>query len=262
MSDSVPALQPARPNYDWDFFLAHAGDDLPVAQNLYLKLDPPAKVFLDQVSMLPGDDFDVTLSQAQRSSLISVILVSSKTELAYYQREEIAAAIDMARNDPLTHRVVPVYLNAKQIPRDQIPYGLKLKHSLYVPESGDLTEAGQQLLNTLEVMKHYDEKKTQIVASQRVALEKLVNGRSNTEKFVGFNEVIKFVRPLLYTLVVLLILMIGVLVICILVPSDVQGLLVAISGSLAALLLFSILWLIARSLKYSPVIAEGRINGG
>jgi hypothetical protein len=262
MSDPLAAQQPAKPAYDWDFFLAHAGDDLSVAQNLYVKLDPPAKVFLDAVSMLPGDDWDVTLSEAQRSSLISVILVSTTTEKAYYQREEIAAAIDMARNDPRTHRVVPVYLNAKQIPGDQIPYGLKLKHSLYVPESGDMTETGQQLLKTLGVMKQYEEKKTQVVTNQRVALEKLVNGRSGTEVLAGFNEVTKFVRPLLYTLIVLLVLMIGVLVISILIPSDVRGLLAAISGSLAALLLLSILWLSARSLKFAPLIAEGRINGG
>jgi hypothetical protein len=170
MSDALAAQQ-SKPIYDWDFFLAHAGDDLPVAQNLYLKLDPPAKVFLDAVSMLPGDDWDATLPEAQRSSLISVILVSSSTNQAYYQREEIVAAIDMARQDPRTHRVIPVYLN-KQIPRDNLPYGLKLKHSLYVPESGDLTETGTQLLKTLEVMKHYEEKKTLVVANQRTALEK------------------------------------------------------------------------------------------
>jgi|GEM_PF-1788714 hypothetical protein len=262
MSESAQALQPAQPDYDWDFFLAHAGDDLPIAQSLYLKLNPPAKVFLDAVSMLPGDDWDLTLSQAQRSSLISVILVSSKVEKAYYQREEIAAAIDMARQDPRTHRVIPVYLTAKPVPRTDIPYGLKLKHSLYVPDPGDLTEAGQLLLKTLEVMKHYEEKKTQTVTNQRMALEKLVNGRNGVDVLVGFNEVTKFVRPLLYTLIVLLILMIIVLAVSILVPSDVRGLLAAISGSLSALLLLSILWLSARSLKYAPVIAEGRINGG
>ena len=259
MSDALAAQQ-SNPIYDWDFFLAHAGDDLPVAQSLYLTLDPPAKVFLDAVSMLPGDDWDATLPEAQRSSLISVILVSSNTNTAYYQREEIVAAIDMAREDPRTHRVVPVYLN-KQIPRD-IPYGLKLKHSLYVPESGDLTETGKQLLKTLEVMKHYEEKKTVVVANQRAALEKIANGRSRTEVLAGFNEVTKFVRPLLYTLIVLFVLMIVLLVISVLIPSDVRGLLVAISGSLAALLLLSIVWLSARSLRYAPLIAQGNINGG
>jgi len=262
MSDALGPQPPANQDFDWDFFLAHAGDDLPVAQSLFLKLEPPAKVFLDAVSTLPGDDWDVTLPTAQRSALISVILVSSNTEKAYYQREEIAAALDMARSDPRTHLVVPVYVNAKQIPRDQIPYGLRLKHSLYVPESGDLTETGQQLLRTLEVMKHQEEKKTEIVANQRAALDKLVNGRSGVEVLTVFNEVTKFVRPLLYTLIVLLVVMIAALAISMFLPPDVRTLLAPICASLAAFLLVSILWLFSRSLKYAPVIAQGRINGG
>ena len=75
MSDPLAAQQPVKQDFDWDFFLAHAGDDLPIAQTLYCKLDPPAKVFLDSVNTLPGDDWDVLLPAAQRSSLISVILV-------------------------------------------------------------------------------------------------------------------------------------------------------------------------------------------
>lgn len=260
MTDALAAQQRSIPSYDWDFFLAHAGDDLPVAQLLYLKLDPPAKVFLDHVNIVLGDDWDVKLREAQRASLISVVLVSSNTNQAYYQREEIAAAIEMARQDPSTHRVVPVYLNGKQSP--DIPYGLKLKHSLYVPESGDLTETGQQLLKTLEIMKDQEEKKTHIVANYRVGVDQITNGRTNAEVLAGFNEVTKFVRPLLYTLIVLLILMIVLMVISLLVPSDVRGLLLTMSGSLAALLLLSILWLSARSLKYAPIIAQGRINGG
>lgn len=256
------SAEPENLSYRWDFFLAHAGDDLPVAQDLYVKLNPPARVFLDAVTMLPGDDWDQELRTAQRASLISVILLSSKTTDAYYQREEIAAAIDMARRDRRSHRVVPLYVNGKENPRDAIPYGLRLKHSLYVPESGDLTEIGKRLLETLEVMKQYEEKKTEVVATQRTALEKIVNNRSNAEVISGFNEVTKFVRPLLYTLIVLLVVMIALLGGSMFAPPDIRGLIAAISASLAALLLAAILWLFARSLRYAPQIAHGHINGG
>jgi hypothetical protein len=262
MRDALPEPREVDPSYAWDFFLAHAGADLPVAQDLYGRLTPPAKVFLDAETMLPGDDWDQELRTAQRGSLISVIIVSSKTNDAYYQREEIAAAIDMARQDPRSHRVVPLYVNAKEIPRDGIPYGLRLKHSLYVPDSGDLTDTGTRLLKTLEVMKNYEERKTEVVAAQRIAVEKIVSNRSNTEVLSGFHEVTKFVRPLLHTFIVLLVGMIALLGASMFAPADIRGLMAAVSGSLAALLLAGILWLSARSLRFAPQIAHGQINGG
>ena len=262
MADALVEPKDVGLSYEWDFFLAHAGEDLPVAQDLYVKLAPPAKVFLDAVTMLPGDDWDIELRNAQRASLISVILVSANSNDAYYQREEIAAAVDMARQDPRSHRVVPLYVNAKEIPRDGIPYGLRLKHSLYVPQSGDLSETGTRLLQTLEVMKQYEDKKTQVVATQRIALDKIVSNRSNTEVLSGFNEVTRFIRPLLYTLIILLVAMIALLVASMFADPDIRGLMATISASLAALLLAAILWLSARSLRFAPQIAHGHITGG
>jgi hypothetical protein len=81
----------------WDFFIAHAGPDIGTAQELFGFLSASSQVFLDKERLLLGDDWDTKIAQAQQSSLITLVLVSSKTERAYYQREEIAAAIDMAR---------------------------------------------------------------------------------------------------------------------------------------------------------------------
>ena len=86
MTDQPATAQASEPDYSWDFFLAHAGSDLSVAENLRQQLEPPAKVFLDAVSVQLGDDWDETLSEAQRSSLISVVIVSPNTKKAYYQR--------------------------------------------------------------------------------------------------------------------------------------------------------------------------------
>ena len=246
----------------WDFFLSHSGPDSGDAEILYHKLSPSAKVFLDVVTLLPGDNFDVALSEALHSSLISVILISPNTENAYYEQEEIAMAVERTRSDPHTHRVIPVYIKAEMIRSDKIPFGLKRKHSIYIPQSGDFADSAHKLLQTLNVMKHYELKKDQLVTDQTAAATKITNHRSKTELISGFNEITKFVRPLLYTLLGLFVLMLGLLVASIFISSDIRTLLITVSASLCALLLACIFGLISRSLSYVPQIVAGNINGG
>jgi hypothetical protein len=74
----------------YDFFLAHAGLDAAQAERLYDLLSTETKVFLDTRSLLLGDDWDRMLAEAQRSSRVTVVLVSANTDTAFYQREEIA----------------------------------------------------------------------------------------------------------------------------------------------------------------------------
>lgn len=133
----------------WDFFLAHAGADGPAAKALFDLLQPSARVFLDSQSLLLGDDWDHKLSQAQQSSRVTVVLVSGRTEQAYYQREEIAAAIAMAREDGEQHRVVPVYLDEPPFDNNVVPYGLRLKHSLSLARGGGITGIAQRLQDLL-----------------------------------------------------------------------------------------------------------------
>jgi hypothetical protein len=257
-----PKTQEASNPFDWDFFLAHAGSDLDIARRLKRALEPPARAFLDDENLTLGDDFDVELAEAQQSSLISVVIVSPNTDQAYYQREEIAAAIQMAREDPYTHRVVPVFFSKQQIGSREIPYGLRLKHSLRVPDSGDLTEAGKRLLETLTSMKHFEGKKADVVAEQRAAIPKVTGDDANP--LAGLAEITRFVRPLLKTLLVLFVLVVVLLIASLLLPyfEDIRPLLATVLGSLCALLLASILWLTARSFSYAQQIAQGRLNGG
>src|SRR3712207_5191867 len=93
---------------EWDFFVAYAAADERRAVELYDLLSPRARVFLDSRSLKPGDDWDTALPRAQRRSRVTVVLVSPRSDTAYYQREEIATAIAMARADEGQHRVVPV----------------------------------------------------------------------------------------------------------------------------------------------------------
>lgn len=145
MSDPDPQLT----RYAWDFFLAHAGPDGPVAENLYDLLSPHCRVFLDSRVLILGDDWDRKLPAAQRDARVTVVLVSTLTDKAYYQREEIAAAIDMARRDETLHRVVPVYLDAASSAGDGVPYGLRLKHAVSAVGPGGLQDVAQKLLGLL-----------------------------------------------------------------------------------------------------------------
>ena len=107
----APGPDAARNPPTWDFFVAHAREDLPAAAKLFELLSPAARVFLDAHSIQLGDDWDITLAIAQRSSRVTVVLVSAHVNQVYYQREEIAAAIALARSNPDSHRVVPIFLS-------------------------------------------------------------------------------------------------------------------------------------------------------
>jgi TIR domain len=144
-----------REKYNWDIFLAHAGADVLAAEELYNLLEPHCKVFLDKHCLLLGDDWDLELALAQRKSLVTVVLVSPRTEQAYYLRDEIAAAINMARKGKDKHRVVPVFLGAGT---DEIEdtYGLRLKHGLYLSRENGFEGVAQRLLDLLRRLRLKD----------------------------------------------------------------------------------------------------------
>jgi hypothetical protein len=133
----------------YDFFIAHAGPDGPVAERLFDLLAPTASVFLDSRSLVLGDDFDVVLASSQRSSEVTLVLVSGRTEKAFYQREEIAAAIDLARGEH-GHRVVPIYLTSRRELGPDLPYGLRLKHGIEISASVSLDAVAAELLKLRE----------------------------------------------------------------------------------------------------------------
>ena len=126
---------------EFDFFLAHAGDDTVVAEQLFGLLDGSCRVFMDSKSLLPGDLWDVELPAAQRASAVTVAVVSRSTDGAHYQLEEIAEAIQLARSED--RRVVPVYLDGMP---DRPPYGLRRVHSLAVSPSLPLEAVAAELL--------------------------------------------------------------------------------------------------------------------
>jgi hypothetical protein len=130
---------------DWDFFIAHAGRDTETAERLYDYLVSRCRVFLDSRCLRLGDNWDAALADAQRRSLVTVVLVSRNTGAAYYQREEVAAAIAFARKDGDSHRVVPIYIDT-QSDDATTPYGLRLKHGIAIDDDCTLADAASKLI--------------------------------------------------------------------------------------------------------------------
>ncbi|GAA3734993.1 hypothetical protein GCM10022225_16870 [Plantactinospora mayteni] len=152
----------------WDFFIAYATADRAAAEELFDLLSPPFRVFLDQRSLLPGDDWDSSLPEAQRGAAITLVLISGGTDRAYYQREEIAQAVELSRRDDGLHRVVPILLD-ETAGAAQLPYGLRLKQAIPVTTVGGLCEVAERLRNTLrhrlalppaELVRRYEERTT------------------------------------------------------------------------------------------------------
>jgi predicted ATPase len=134
----------------YDFFLAHAGPDEAVAGELYDLLSPHARPYLASRCMELGADWGRELSEVQRRSRVTVVLISPNTPRAFYQRAEIARAIDLAREDPASHGVIPIFLEGfSGDPRQEVPFGIDLKHGIRLSESTDLASAAEQLLRWL-----------------------------------------------------------------------------------------------------------------
>lgn len=129
----------------WDCFLAYASADRDVAEELYEMLAPNARVFLDCRCLRPGDDWAREIAAAQRGSSVTVVLVSTRSGDAYYQREEIQAAIEMERSSPSSHRLIPIFFGSVS----EVPYGVRTKHGIRVDDRINLPEAASTLLRLL-----------------------------------------------------------------------------------------------------------------
>ncbi|MGC2235873.1 MAG: TIR domain-containing protein [Pyrinomonadaceae bacterium] len=264
MTEESATLQQTKPDYEWDFFLIHAGEDSEAAKNLYAELNPTAKVFLDDKDRLAGSRWNSKLSKAQRSSLISLALVTPNTENAHYAIEEIAIAIEMSSSYPYTHRVIPIYLNEKKPPKYPL-YGLKSFDSICVPSHDSFTEAKESLLEALKDTKKLETKKVQIVAQHKGAVAKITSSESSkAEFFAGLVQATTYKHSILYTLIGLFVLILVLLIVAlILIPTLlVQVVLGSLFGAFDAAILFSILQIISRSLGDAGQIAQGRIYGG
>ena len=138
----------------YDYFIAYASSDYARAESLYLHLAAKeARVFLDKKNLRAGDDWDESLLIAQQASSATLVLVSSNSSDAYYQREEIANAIELSRKRELKHRVIPVLLEKNS----KIPYGLRVKNMLNWFSEKELDRVCHDLLEIKQQMNSRNE---------------------------------------------------------------------------------------------------------
>lgn len=129
----------------WDIFIAHAGADKAIAEQLCDRLEEGGhRVFLDARRLQPGDFWDVELPRALATSRLVAVLVSPNYAAAHYLRDEVADAIDRARREGKP-RVVPVYLDGLPSRGTSAPYGLGVIHSIDARAVGGLSAVASQI---------------------------------------------------------------------------------------------------------------------
>ena len=133
----------------YQIFIAYSAADRAAASRLYRALSSECSVYMDDESLRLGDQWDDQLPKAQRESLITVVLISPQTKFAHYQKDEIAAAIELSRHPDSNHRVVPVYLNCSDTTGD-IPYGLRRTQGIKVDDEGAIEDVVPKIVQELQ----------------------------------------------------------------------------------------------------------------
>jgi hypothetical protein len=188
----------ARRQERWDCFIAYASPDRIAAETLYDLLSPSFRVFLDRRCLLPGDDWSSRLPAAQSRAVVTLVLISPNTDAAYYQREEVARAIELARSGDDLHTVIPVLLD-ETAERISLPYGLRLKQAISVAEAGGIAGVADQLRGALryrlvmparEIQQRFDDRAAvdravRLVSKQRFRRNGLLGRPDLAYVFVG-----------------------------------------------------------------------------
>lgn len=262
MADNLATAFKAPTEYRWDFFLSHSGADFDIAKRFKQALEPPSEVFLDREDIVDGEIWSDAVPKALKSSFVYVFLLSRNAEGSFYVGEEINVAVSLLKENRKTRRVVPIYLNEKEVPKPQdAPFGLGSIQGFALPDLSDLSAAGERLRNTLLYVKPREEKKVELITKGREAVGK-INGGGRRELLAGLNEATKLVRPLWYTLLALFALVTVAIGACLLLATTEKALILIVLGIQWCLLLLFILWLTSRALGNTGQIAQGHINGG
>lgn len=130
-----------------DFFIAYPSPNGADAEELSWELqDLNCTVYLDQEQIKPGEDFSDRLGSALETASIVVVLVSSHSDNAFYQKEEIVRAIQQHRQSKGARAVVPVTLDDTPP-----PYGLAQLQDLNASRPGGLKRVARELAKLLPV---------------------------------------------------------------------------------------------------------------
>ena len=86
------------------------------------------------------------MREALEASRAIVVLVSTHTDDAFYQQEEIVRAIQLARDKPSAHTVIPVILEKLPQGAVSMPYGMSSLQAQDATRSGGLKRVAAELV--------------------------------------------------------------------------------------------------------------------
>jgi hypothetical protein len=137
---------PDRSVSRYDFFIAYATPDRRQAQDLcWFLQDNSCEVFLDLQNLSPGALWPSALREALEASRAIVVLVSTHTDDTFYQQEEIVRAIQLTRDKPQAHTVIPVILEKLPQGAVSMPYEMSSLQALAATRSGGLERVAAEL---------------------------------------------------------------------------------------------------------------------
>ena len=138
---------PSKTGFLWDIFISHAGSERARAEQLYGLISPRASTFLDSKCIRPGDRWQEVLTEALNGSCVAAVLISTASQSSYFQQDDCASAISLARDSNNERRVVPVYLDGMPRSTDWNLFGLHVLHGISVPDSGGLDGTARRLVD-------------------------------------------------------------------------------------------------------------------
>ncbi len=130
----------------WQLFIAYPSAERASAVALHDELVAQGvRAFLDARAIEPGDIWSDELAAALEEAPLTVVLVSERTDRAFYQRDEIVTAIALYRKSTDRRRIVPVYLDDDVDP----PYGLASIQQISARAAGGMGGVAKALLPLL-----------------------------------------------------------------------------------------------------------------
>jgi hypothetical protein len=125
-----------------EFFIAYATPDERAAKQLKWRLgDKQRQAFVDKSGIKPGSNWDRELLDELNNAQVVIVLASSSTRQAHYQRDEIARVVRNVRQG--RQQVVPVLLDG--IDNADLPYGLMNFQSLDASRDGGMERVADEL---------------------------------------------------------------------------------------------------------------------
>lgn len=132
-----------------DFFIAYASPDRRQAEELsWLLEEEQCTAFID--TQLPlGTPWPTALLDALEAARAMVLLVSSRMPATWYAQDEIARAMQRARQAPEQYALIPVLLDGPQQGIAGMPYGTGILQALDATRPGVLKRVARELADWL-----------------------------------------------------------------------------------------------------------------